>query len=197
MPNLYVQRKLELSTCKPQTAAQAEETKQMNSNLELELWYELYRLETRYWREVDCNAGRNAHEFYRSDGVFKIGKNCFAGRDCIKLFYQWRESHSHATTTRHFVDNLIVESTCEDLVHAVGLVTYLRKDRVVMGSKATAPVLIADLVSDCVRGDDGVWRYASHALAPVFASDVAPLSLSITPEFLTAAQRRRDPARAN
>jgi len=52
------------------------------SNLDLELWYELYRLETRYWREVDCNAGRNAHEFYRLDGVFKIGNNCFAGRDC-------------------------------------------------------------------------------------------------------------------
>jgi hypothetical protein len=169
----------------------------MSRILELELWYELYRLETRYWREVDCNAGRDAHEFYRSDGVFKIGKNCFAGRDRIQLFYQWREGHCHATTTRHFVDNLIVESTGENIARAVGLVTYLRKDRVVMGSKATAPVLIADLVSDCVRGDDGVWRYASHALAPVFASDVAPLSMSITPEFLTAAQRRRDREIAN
>ena len=66
-----------------------------------------------------------------------------------------------------------------------------------MASKGTAPVLIADLVSDCVCGDDGVWRYASHALAPVFASDVAPLSMSITPEFLAAAQRRRDLAIAN
>jgi hypothetical protein len=63
-----------------------------------------------------------------------------------------------------------------------------------LGSKGTAPVLIADLVSDCVRGDDGVWRYASHALAPALTSDVAPLSISITPEFLTAAQRRRDSA---
>ena len=64
---------------------------------ELEVWYELYRLETRYWREVDCNGGRNAHDFYRPDGVFRIGKNCFAGRDCIKLYYQWRESHCHHT----------------------------------------------------------------------------------------------------
>ena len=164
----------------------------MSNIIELELWYELSRLEARYWREVDCNAGRDAHEFYRTDGVFRIGKNCFAGRDCIRLFYQWRESHCHATTTRHFVDNLIVESAGEDFARAVGLVTYLRKDRVAMGSKGTAPVLIADLVSDCVRGDDGVWRYASHALAPALASDFAPLSMSVTPEFLTTAQRRRD-----
>jgi SnoaL-like domain len=197
MPNLYVQRKLELSTRKPKKAAQAEETKQMSGILELELWYELFRLETRYWREVDCNAGRHAHEFYRSEGVFRMGRNCFAGRDCIKLYYQWRESHCHAMTTRHFVNNLIVESTGEDFTRVVGLVTCHRMDRVRMASKGTVPVLIADLVSDCVRGDDGVWRYASHALAPVFASDVAPLSLSITPEFLTAAQRRRDREIAN
>jgi hypothetical protein len=73
------------------------------------------------------------------------------------LYYQWRENHCHGTTTRHFVNNLIVESI----------------------------------------GDDGVWRYASHALAPVFARDIAPLSMSITPEFLTAAQRRRDREIAN
>jgi hypothetical protein len=164
----------------------------MSNIIELELWYELSRLEARYWREVDCNAGRDAHEFYRTDGLFRVGKNCFAGRDCIKLYYQWRKNHCHATTTRHFVNNLIVESTGEDIARAVGLVTYYRKDRVAMGPKGTAPVLIADLVSDCVRGDDGVWRYASHALAPALASDFAPLSMSVTPEFLTTAQRRRD-----
>jgi hypothetical protein len=169
----------------------------MSSILELELWYELYRLETRYWRDVDCNAGRDAHEFYRSDGVFKVGKNCFSGRDCIKLYYQWRENRCHAATTRHFVNNLIVESTHEGFARAVGLVTYHRKDWVAMGPKGTAPVLIADLVSDCVRDDDGLWRYASHVLAPVFASDFAPLSLSITPEFLIAAKRRRDREIAN
>jgi hypothetical protein len=169
----------------------------MDSTLELKLWYELHRLETRYWREVDCNAGRNAHEFYRPDGVFRVGKNCFAGRDSIKMFYQWRESHCHGTATRHFVDNLIVESTGEGFARAVGLVTYHCMDRMALGSKGTAPVLIADLVSDCVYGDDGVWRYASHVLAPVFAGDVAPLSMSITPEFLAAAKRRRDPEMAN
>ena len=169
----------------------------MRSILELELWYELYCLETRYWREVDCNAGRNAHEFYRSDGVFKVGKSCFAGRDCIKLFYQWRESHCHAMTTRHLVNNLILKSTGKGFARAVGLITYHRRDRGAMGLKGTAPLLIADLVSDCVRDDDGVWRYASHALAPVFASDVAPLSMSVVPEFLIAAQRRRDPEIAN
>ena len=169
----------------------------MDSTVELALWYELYRLETRYWREVDCNAGRDAHEFYRPDGVFRVGKNCFAGRDFIKVYYQWRESHCHATTTRHFVNNLIVESAGEGSARAVGLVTYHRKDAVAMGSEGPAPILIADLVSDCIRGDDGVWRYASHVLAPVFRSDHAPLSMSVTPQFLAAAQHRRWTEMAN
>ena len=41
----------------------------MNAHDEVDLWHALYRLEARYWHDVDCNSGRNAHEFYVPDGM--------------------------------------------------------------------------------------------------------------------------------
>jgi 3-phenylpropionate/cinnamic acid dioxygenase small subunit len=68
------------------------------------LWYALYSLTTRYWRDVDFNAGRKAHEFYQAHGVFIAGNNRFDGRDSIRAFYAWRERHGQ-TTTRHLISN--------------------------------------------------------------------------------------------
>jgi hypothetical protein len=55
------------------------------------LWHALHDLEARYWHDVDFNCGRNAHEFYRPDGLMVVGHNRFEGRDKIRGFYQWRE----------------------------------------------------------------------------------------------------------
>jgi hypothetical protein len=33
-------------------------------------------------------------------------------------------------------------------------------------------IMIADVVSDCERDDDGKWRYVSHRLTPVFEGGV-------------------------
>ena len=47
----------------------------MNTHDEVSLWHALYCLETKYWHEVDCNGGRNAHEFYLPDGLMVVGHN--------------------------------------------------------------------------------------------------------------------------
>ncbi len=33
-------------------------------------------------------------------------------------------------------------------------------------------IMIADVVSECERGDDGQWRFVSHRLIPVFEGGV-------------------------
>ena len=47
----------------------------MGKHDELLLWHALHDLEARYWHDVDFNCGRNAHEFYRPDGLMVVGHN--------------------------------------------------------------------------------------------------------------------------
>ena len=46
-------------------------------------------------------------------------------------------------------------------------------------------MLIADIIADCVRDEDEVWRYRSHVLRPLFVGWDIPHSISIDPEFLS------------
>jgi hypothetical protein len=147
------------------------------------LWHALHALECAYWHDVDRNAGRSAHEFYVPDGVMVVGHNRFEGREEIRKFYCWREQQSTtsvagATTTRHLINNLYVESATDRSAKLIGIVSFYGGV-----AKRTAhpkpPILMTDLIAECVRDDDGRWRYRSHLLQPVFVSHESPLSLAI------------------
>ena len=89
------------------------------------LWHELYDLEVRYWYEVDCNGGADAHSFYTPDGIFAVGDNEFHGSERIRQFYAWRGRRGMETvrslrTTRHLISNLWVEATGEREAKASG-----------------------------------------------------------------------------
>jgi hypothetical protein len=47
------------------------------------------------------------------------------------------------------------------------------------------PMLVADVRAECLRGDDGQWRYRSHVLQPIFVGRDIPHSISIDPKFLS------------
>jgi len=44
--------------------------------------------------------------------------------------------------------------------------------------------MVADLIAECVLGEDNVWRFKSHTLWPVFMSDATPPSMEINPDFI-------------
>jgi SnoaL-like domain len=150
---------------------------------EVRLWHVLNFLETSFWREVDCNKGRQAHEFYTPDGLFAAGDNQFLGRENIRAFYTWSQRLG-LLTSRHLIHNLLVVSSDECRAsHTAMLSLYLAKDRPpIRGTKS--PNLIADIKADCVRGDDGVWRYQSHSALPIFVDGDAPLALAIDTQIL-------------
>jgi hypothetical protein len=50
--------------------------------------------------------------------------------------------------------------------------------------------LIADVISECVRGEDGTWRFRSHVVQPVFLGSDHPLSLAIDGQFLSRPSER-------
>jgi hypothetical protein len=115
----------------------------MNTHEEVMLWHALYQLETRYWHEVDANGGRNAHEFYLPDGLMVVGHNRFQGRDKIKEFYTWRERQavtaiSSVKTTRHLVNNLLVESSGDGAARVLGIVSFYGAGRPAPGAAIQA-----------------------------------------------------------
>ena len=52
-----------------------------------------------------------------------------------------------------------------------------------------AILLVADLSSDCVLGEDKIWRYETHVLQPIFVGSDIPLSISIDTQILAEDER--------
>ncbi len=45
----------------------------------------------------------------------------------------------------------------------------------------TGPAMVADMIDDCVKGADGVWRYARRDFVPLWTSGA---ELTVAPEKL-------------
>ena len=156
----------------------------MDTRDELSVWHALYHLEVRYWHEVDCNGGRRAHEFYAADGVMSVGHNRFEGRDKIREFYAWRERQaltaiSSVKTTRHLINNLFLESNDGTRAKALGIVSFYGAAVRPPAPQTKPPMLIADLISECVLDTQSGWQFKSHTLQPVFMSHEAPPSIAV------------------
>ncbi len=132
---------------------------------------ELYRLQIDYWYEVDHNYGRRATSFYMADGVFVVGTERMAGHAEIAAFYKWREQRG-VRTARHVVANhRLLRATDDEAEFQCIMVLYA--DDGVPVLPAQAPVMIADVVDQCVR-EGGAWRFRSHVLQTVFQGGAQP-----------------------
>ena len=63
------------------------------------------------------------------DGVMCVGHNRFEGREKIREFYTWRERQaltaiSSVKTTRHLINNFIVESSDEGGAKVLGIISF-------------------------------------------------------------------------
>ncbi len=138
---------------------------------DLTLFLQLYRLQVDYWYEVDRNYGRDAPGFYVPDGLFVVGSQRMSGRAEIAAFYRWREQRGDRTA-RHVVSNCRLKSWAADEAE-FECVMMLYADDGVPVLPSQPPVMIADIVDRCVR-EEGVWRFRSHILTPVFQGGVQP-----------------------
>ena len=148
------------------------------------LWHALYGLEVRYWHDVDCNEGANAHSFYTPDGVFAVGDNEFRGSEQIAQFYAWRGRRGMETvrslrTTRHLISNFWVEATSPREAKAYGVVSFHDGFGRAPVRESNPPILVADLLNVCVLDDEAGWRFKAHRLRPVFMGADVPLSLAV------------------
>jgi SnoaL-like protein len=149
------------------------------------LWYALNRLITNYWADVDVNGGSQAHEFYLPEALYAVGNNRFEGVDKIRTFYD-RRRQAGTTTTRHLVGNLRVFRDDARCARMIGVMSLYRADGRPPMEMVRPPAMIADFEAQCVLGDDGLWRFQSHTLRPIFVGRDHPFSLTIDPERLRA-----------
>jgi hypothetical protein len=167
----------------------------MNAHDELLLWHALHRLEVTYWYDVDFNEGRAAHEFFTPDGVKMVGHNRFEGREEIRRFYEWRARQGGAKAVRHLgisgvkavrhlITNLHVASSSERRATVLGVVSFYGGAPYPLKRQSAPPMMVADLINDCVLSEDNAWRFKSHTLRPVFVSSETPPSMVIDPHFL-------------
>ena len=138
----------------------------------LQVLQEVTQLEVDYWREVDRNWGRAAHEFYVGDGVFAIGSKVIQGAAAIAEFYRWREGRG-ARVARHVVTNFSIADRGEGTVSFACIMCLYAADGVpVLPSKPA--IMIADITAQCRKDTAGRWRFSYHKLEPLFMGGEAP-----------------------
>jgi hypothetical protein len=113
-----------------------------------------------------------------------VGHNRFQGREKIREFYAWRERQattaiSSVKTTRHLINNLLVESSEARRAKMLGIVSFYGAAVRAPAPQSKPPMLIADLIAECVLDDENGWQFQSHTLQPVFMSHEAPPSIAI------------------
>jgi hypothetical protein len=167
----------------------------MNIQDELLLWHALHRLQVTYWYDVDLNEGRTAHEFFTPDGVKIVAHNRFEGREEIRGFYEWRAREYGAKAVRHLgitgpkavrhlITNLHIASSSESCATVLGLVIFYAGAIFPSKRQSDPPMMVADLINECVLNKDNVWRFKSHTLQPVFVGNTTPPSMGINTHFL-------------
>jgi hypothetical protein len=136
---------------------------------DLALWYALNQQMSNYWADVDYNGGSRAHEFYLPEALFAVGNNRFEGAEKIRAFY---------------AGNLRVLRDDACCVWSLGVMSLYRADGRPPFQWARPPAMIADFEARCVLGDNGLWRFQSHVLGPIFVGSDLPASISIDPQRL-------------
>jgi hypothetical protein len=125
-----------------------------------------------YWHEVDLNSGVGASAYYTEDGVFEGGNEPLVGREAINAFYQWRIGRG-VRTSRHVVTNF--RADFQDATHATTyciMLLFAADGAPILPS--TPPIMITDLIDECVKGDDGQWLYKRRSFTPLFQGQIAP-----------------------
>lgn len=136
-----------------------------------------------YWYEVDMNGGLGVSERYTEDGVFEGGGDPLVGREAIEGFYRWRIGRG-VRTSRHVITNFRAEfhddrtatTYCVMMLYAADGAPIL---------PSNPPIIITDLIDQCVKGDDGEWRYKKRSFVALFQGG-APAT--VPPAHLTTSK---------
>ena len=134
-----------------------------------------------YWFRVDHEGGAAVSEMFVADGVFHAGPgDPLVGREAIEAFYAWRRGRGERTS-RHIVTNFHVAFDGDRLARTCCVMLLYGTDGKPPHA-GTGAAMVADMIDDCVKQDDGVWRYAKRDFVPLY---MAGTELTVAPDSLT------------
>ena len=133
-----------------------------------------------YWYRVDHEGGAGVSEMFVEDGVFHAGPgDPLVGRAAIEAFYAWRRERGERTS-RHIITNFHVAFDGDRAARTCCAMLLYGTDGK-PPHQGTGAAMVADMIDDCVKGDDGVWRYARRDFVPLYTSGA---ELTVAPDAL-------------
>ena len=126
-----------------------------------------------YWYEVDLKGGLGvAARFYTEDGIFEGGNDPLVGHAAIEAFYAWRIGRGQRTS-RHVITNFRADFHDAQSATTICVMQLFAADGAPI-LPSTPPIMITDLIDECVKGEDGQWRYKRRTFVPLFQGQIAP-----------------------
>ncbi len=124
-----------------------------------------------YWYEVDLHGGLGVSARFVEDGIFEGGGKPLVGREAIEAFYRWRIDRGERTS-RHVITNFRADFHDDhNATTYCVMMLYAADGPPILPS--TPPIIITDLVDQCVKCDDGEWRYKRRTFIPLFQGEIA------------------------
>lgn len=140
-----------------------------------------------YWFRVDHEGGAGVSEMFVEGGVFHAGPGApLVGRAAIEGFYAWRRERGERTS-RHIIANFHAAFAGERNARTCCVMLLYGTDGL-PPHEGTGAAMVADMVDDCVKGDDGLWRYAKRDFVPLY---MAGAELTVAPDSLKGRSDKR------
>ncbi|MFV1366477.1 nuclear transport factor 2 family protein [Mycolicibacterium elephantis] len=118
---------------------------------------------------IDHKSGHGVADLFTPQGRYMVEGEEFdlQGRDEIEDFYARRRA-AGPRTSRHLFSNLHFEHVDDDRARGVCVLTLHAADG--RPPHPLKPVLVADYSDTYWRSPEGVWRYESRVVTPLFGS---------------------------
>jgi hypothetical protein len=122
-----------------------------------------------YWYRVDHEDGAGVSGMFVEHGIFHAGPGePLVGREAIEGFYSWRRVRGERTS-RHVIANFHAEFDGPNKAKTCCVMMLYASDGTPPHT-GTNPALVADMIDDCMKGPDGIWRYVRRNFVPLWMS---------------------------
>jgi hypothetical protein len=133
-----------------------------------------------YWYRVDYLGGEGVAEMFVPEGIFHAGPgDPLVGRQAIEAFYAWRRERGERTS-RHVITNFHATFTGPVSARTTCVMQLFASDGVPPHT-GTYPAMVADMIDDCIKGEDGLWRFACRNFHALWMSGA---ELTVAPDKL-------------
>jgi len=114
---------------------------------------------------IDHKNGQGVQHLFTASGIYDMTNSVYRGHAEIQGFYDARKSRGRRAARHVFTNLRLVPESADRATGTVILTLYAYDGEPPYPTQA---ILISDYEDIYVRERDGIWRYQSRAIVPVF-----------------------------